>query len=232
MRGWDSKTINWYARAGKWSQYPSAILAEITPQLQRHHTVLDIGCGPGLYALALAPLVKEVLALDSKGIVLEALEKLAQHQNLTNIRCLQETWPDVKIETPVDIILSAFSGGQVMNSRHSLTSILKLGAGTVYLVAPGTYRPPFAWTQHREISAHASTTMDLLEQMDIAYTRQDLTIDFGQPVADWSEAEEFLSYFLRIPRPQALEHGRRIATPHRQGLYLPNPRNVVLIKIQ
>ncbi len=231
MRGWSSKAIDWYLRAGKWSQYPSLILAEIIPQLKPQHRVLDIGCGPGLYALALAPLVKEVLALDHWGVVLGVLEEQARQRKLTNIRCLQGTWPDVRLETPVDIVLSAFSGSRVMNSRQSLTKIMSLGADTIYLVAPGTYQPPFAWPHHIGGHSDAGATLALLAQMDIAFTRQDLSLDFGQPVEGWAEAREFLGDFLRIPQAQALEHAKSIGRPHSQGLYLPNPRNVVLIKI-
>lgn len=232
MRGWTEKNLRWYLQAGQWSQYPDGVLAKIIPRLRPHHTVLDIGCGPGLYALAIAPLVKQVLALDCSGMVLQTLGELAWKRNLPNIRCLEATWPQAEIPKPVDIVISAFSGPRVMNRRESLSKIMNLGAEIIYLVAPGQYRPPFAWPHHRETHTDADATLALLEEMGLAPAKQELLMDFGQPVMDWLEAGEFLSDFLRIPRDQALEHAKLIGKPHTQGIYLPNPRNIVLICIE
>jgi len=232
MRGWNSQTIDWYLRAGEYSQYPDKILAEIIPWLRPHHTVLDIGCGPGLYALAIAPLVRQVLAVDRLADVLATLDSLAKARGLINIRCLESSWPDTKIQEPVDVVISAFSSGKVMNNQDSIAKILALQAEVVFLVAPGQYQPPFEWTKHTDTNhPNALATLNILDQMGVNYDRRDMVIDFGQPVRDIQEATQFLAGFLGISDQEASVHAKAIASVHSQGLYLPNPRNVILITI-
>ena len=62
----------------------------ITPQT----SVLDIGAGSGRFALALAPLVKQVIAVEPNAAMLEYLRQDAQSLNLTNISYSQNTWQD------------------------------------------------------------------------------------------------------------------------------------------
>jgi len=231
MRGWNAKTIDWYLRAGEHSQYPRKILAEILPELRPYQRVLDIGCGPGLWALAMAPQVAEILALDRQSIVLDILDSLTKQRGLTNIHSQRGNWPQIEVDN-ADVVLSAFSSGGVMNSPGSIQKMLDLQPEAIYLVAPGKYSPPFAWKPHADHHPDANLTLEILGKMDIAYSQKLLEVDFGQPVRDEEEAAEFLAGFLNISREKAWRHGQRIARPHPAGLYLPNPRNVVLITIQ
>lgn len=228
MRGWNEKSIEWYLRAGEYSQYPRLVLDEIIPHLEADMTVLDIGCGPGLYALALSPLVKKIYAMDRQKIVLDTL---AGHSKASNISYLHEDWPNTTLRGPVDVIISAFGSGQTMNSKEGITAMLNLKPKLIFLVAPGDYTPPFGWHADK-FSESADRTTDLLTELGLHYATQHLRIDFGQPVRDWEEASDFLSSFLRISPTQALEHAQNIAVQHPWGLYLPNPRNAVIIKVK
>jgi SAM-dependent methyltransferase len=56
-------------------------------------TVLDIGAGGGRYALPLALVVREVLALDpSEGMLAILGQGMAEH-GITNVRLVQSRWP-------------------------------------------------------------------------------------------------------------------------------------------
>ncbi len=232
MRGWDKKTIDWYMRAGEHSQYPRLVLAEILPRLEPNFTVLDIGCGPGVYALALAPRVALILALDRSPLVLEHLSWLSQTRSLNNIRCLNASWP-CPIPEQVDVVLSALGSGEIMTGEESLGAIFALKPRLVFLVAPGQYRNPFAWQEHRPRPApDGNDTLALLARLGIPYTAKALALDFGQPVHDLAEAAEFLARFLEIPQSLAREQAEAIARPHGPGLYLPNPRNILLITLE
>lgn len=61
-----------------------AMLAAAAPR--GHERVLDAGCGTGHTALAFAPLVAEVLALDLTEAMLEQGRGLARERGLTNVR--------------------------------------------------------------------------------------------------------------------------------------------------
>lgn len=231
MRSWSKKTIDWYLRAGEHSQYPRLILEQILPRISPEHTVLDIGCGPGVYALALAPHVAQVLALDKDPGVLDNLACLADSRRLGNIACLHYVWPHALIEK-ADVIICALGSGEIM-SKDGLKAIFALIPQLVFLVAPGQYLSPFGWKRHRKRPAtNAEDTLALLDRLNASYSAQAISLDFGQPVRDMAEAAEFLADFLDIPQALAQKHAQAIALPHAHGLYLPNRRNLTLITLE
>lgn len=232
MRTWNALTIDWYLRAGQHSQYPGTILENLLPLLRPCHTVLDIGCGPGLWALAMAPHVKKVLAIDREAIVLGTLKVLSRKHGLSNICCQKAEWPEVKVQDKVHVILSAFSSGQVMTNRASITRMLSMDPELIIMVAPGDYLPPFGSSGTAGPHPSARDTIGILEEMHVSYSLHNMKLDFGQPVLNFAEAAAFLSRFLKISLREAREQAEKIALSHPHGLYLPNPRNVVLIIIQ
>ena len=53
--------------------YPTQLIESVVPLvgLCRHHRVLDLGCGPGLLAVAFAPHAREVVGIDPEPAMLE-----------------------------------------------------------------------------------------------------------------------------------------------------------------
>lgn len=232
MKAWNPKTIDWYLRAGELSQYPRLILEQIIPRLRAGDTVLDIGCGPGAYALALAPYVTRFLALDKDQEVLNNLAKIAEGRGLKNIDCLPFTWPHAPISQEVDVVICAFGSGEIMTGKDNLQAMFFLKPRLIFLVAPGSYLPPFGWQQHRRRPApEGKDTMAQLDTLNIQYTLQTFSLDFGQPVRTMAEGTEFLAQFLGLPISQAKKQAQAIALPHKDGYYLPNRRNVHLITL-
>lgn len=72
--------------------------------LDRYHflepdlDVLDIGCGPGNYALLLARRVKKVVALDPSPRMLAILQQRAAEEGITNIEPVCLAWEEVDLE--------------------------------------------------------------------------------------------------------------------------------------
>lgn len=60
--------------------------------------VLDIGSGPGNYALPMASLVKRVVALDPSPNMLAILEKRAAEQGFKNIETVNLAWEEVELD--------------------------------------------------------------------------------------------------------------------------------------
>ena len=232
MKSWNPKTIAWYMQAGEHSQYPGEIIAQILPRLRAGDTVLDIGCGPGVYALALAPYVAEYLALDKNRDVLDNVEKMAASRGLNNIDCLHYTWPHAPAVREADVIICALGSGEIMTGKDNILAMFSLRPRFVFLVAPGSYLPPFGWRQHRRRPGpEGRDTLALLDSLNVKYDVQTFSLDFGQPVETMAEAAEFLAQFLDLPPSRARELAAAIALPHSQGLYLPNRRNFLLITL-
>lgn len=66
--------------------------------LDREAEVLDIGCGPGNYALALARKVKRVVALDPSVEMLSILKSRMKEEGLENIEPVQLAWEEVDLD--------------------------------------------------------------------------------------------------------------------------------------
>ena len=233
MNSWCEQKIDWYLRAGEHSQYPSLILEEVLPWLKPEYTVLDIGCGPGVYSLTISPFVKQVLALDKDQHALNALAVQAEERHLNNISCLHQEWPQVNLGHKVDVVIGALGSGKIMTETKSLEVITTLGPQLAFLVAPGKYLPPFGWKQHRPKSAvTGKDTLSLLTQLGVNFNSKAISLDFGQPVKDMAEATEFLARFLKISPDLARGQAHSIARPHSHGLFLPNRRNLILIRLE
>jgi ubiquinone/menaquinone biosynthesis C-methylase UbiE len=72
-------------------------------------TVLDVGSGPGRFALAIAPRVAQVVALDPSRAMLTVLRREVRRQGLTNVRTVEGSWPDAARHTaPVDVAFSSY----------------------------------------------------------------------------------------------------------------------------
>jgi SAM-dependent methyltransferase len=72
-------------------------------------TVLDVGSGPGRFALAIAPRVAEVVALDPSKAMLAILRREARRRSLTNLRTVEGRWPEAAGEVdPVDVAFSSY----------------------------------------------------------------------------------------------------------------------------
>lgn len=66
--------------------------------LKRDSRVLDIGSGPGNYAIPIARRVQQVIALDPAGEMLEILRKRAVDAELTNVVAVHQAWEDVDLD--------------------------------------------------------------------------------------------------------------------------------------
>src|SRR5258708_15778505 len=69
--------------------YPAALIARTVEllRLDRHHRVMDLGCGPAQLALAFAPFCAEVIALDPEPAMLALARQAAQ--GAPNVRVVQ-----------------------------------------------------------------------------------------------------------------------------------------------
>jgi ubiquinone/menaquinone biosynthesis C-methylase UbiE len=88
-------------------------------QIDKSDTVLDVACGPGLLACALAPYVQKVTGIDLVPAMIETARKSQQEQNLPNIE-----WKIGDI-SPLPFEDSSFS---VVVCRYAFHHFLKPGA--------------------------------------------------------------------------------------------------------
>ena len=75
--------------------------------------VLDIGAGPGTLAIPLAPLVKEITAVEPGAGMIAALRERAKKEGIRNITTVQKIWEDVDpardLDGPYDLVIASLS---------------------------------------------------------------------------------------------------------------------------
>lgn len=139
---WDDKAPSFSAKVSQPSPYTDAFIARM--HLRPGDTLLDVGCGPGILALRLAPKVQRLYGLDYSSGMLQCLEANAQAAGLTNITPIHLSKEDSWHNVPVcDIVVSSRSG----LDRDLATLFAKLSAHarrSVYftILADGHFNPP------------------------------------------------------------------------------------------
>ena len=111
---WDRKANARRYNGGSKGEFDTRVKMTIAGlPLDRNARVLDIGAGPGTLALPIAPLVREVAAVEpGKGMV-AILKENMQNEGITNIGCVQKLWEDVDTDTdlaaPYDLVIASLS---------------------------------------------------------------------------------------------------------------------------
>ncbi|HEX3001535.1 MAG TPA: class I SAM-dependent methyltransferase [Methanoregula sp.] len=111
---WDKKENAERYDATSRSEYDPRIRLTLAGLEVSHNSrVLDIGAGTGTLAIPLAPLVKEVTAVEPGAGMVSILEERAAKEGITNISCVPKRWEDVDIKRdlsgPYDTVVASLS---------------------------------------------------------------------------------------------------------------------------
>ncbi len=135
---WDPRARR-FARRTAGTAEGDPLLARVRGVAGSDTDVLDVGCGPGRFALALAPGVARVVGVDPSPVMLTLLRRQARRQGLGNVTTMTGRWQDVEIE-PFDVGLCSYVLPLIEDAR---TFLAKLDAACrdhafVYLSAMST----------------------------------------------------------------------------------------------
>ncbi|HEX2699452.1 MAG TPA: methyltransferase domain-containing protein [Acidimicrobiales bacterium] len=85
-------------------------------------TVLDVGAGPGRFALALAPRVRHVVAVDASAAMVAIVDKQARRMRLANVDALVGRWPDVDV-APASVSVCSYVLPLVADAKRFLAKL-------------------------------------------------------------------------------------------------------------
>jgi len=151
-RHFEDSTHNWdrkenaerYSESSK-SEFDARVKMTIAGlAINRKSRVLDIGAGPGTLALPLAPLVREITAVEpGKGMV-RLLRENMRKEGIANITCIEKHWEDIDIDqdldAPYDVVLSSLS----LTMEDLRTALAKMDtASSRYVYLFWFAEPPF-----------------------------------------------------------------------------------------
>jgi SAM-dependent methyltransferase len=98
--------------------------------------VLDIGAGPGTLAIPLAPLVREITAVEPGAGMVEVLKSHAERDGIRNITCVQKLWEHVDLSrdlsAPYDVVIASLSL-TMHDIREALKKMDAASSGSIHL---------------------------------------------------------------------------------------------------
>lgn len=103
---WDARADRFAARGGV-AEADDPLVAPLRRALRPTDTVLDVGAGTGRFALAVAPHVARVVALDPSTAMLSRLEEGARERGLSNVTCVHGDWLTADVG-PADVVVCAY----------------------------------------------------------------------------------------------------------------------------
>lgn len=102
---WDRRARRFASRvAGTAGRDP--FLARVRRRVGSATTVVDVGAGPGRFALALAPRAHEVIAVDPSREMLSLLRSEARRLGVGNVRTVTGRWEEV--EASGDVVICSY----------------------------------------------------------------------------------------------------------------------------
>jgi SAM-dependent methyltransferase len=108
--------------------------------------VLDIGTGPGTYAVPFAVRGCRVTAVEPSPVMREALAENMREQNAKNILVIPKRWEDVTVQElgePFDVVIASYSL-TMMDIGKALAKMMDCCTGTIHLF---WFLTPPAWVQ-------------------------------------------------------------------------------------
>ena len=108
--------------------------------------VLDIGAGPGTYAIPLAARGCQVTVIEPSPVMRELLEARLQKEKISNVNIIPKRWEDLKaseLGMPFDVVIASFSL-TMMDIGEALERMQECCRGTVHLF---WFLTPPAWVQ-------------------------------------------------------------------------------------
>ncbi|MCL2679212.1 MAG: class I SAM-dependent methyltransferase [Dehalococcoidia bacterium] len=226
---WSDQSIRWFLDASSYTGFHKELAGKIAPYLEPSDTLGDIGCGLGRIDLELAPHVTSLTAIDINEVVIAQLQYDANRLELHNLhaRCADVT----ALADVFDVVIMSFFGKSVTESeyrqfcrRRAIRIVNAENSGHLYP------------DNHRQTSKDTAPMVQYeLEKQGYRYQFLTHTIEFGQPLRSWQDAEQFVLYNApKITAEESCTFLQENATQTGRSdfpIYIPNPKDIGIFVI-
>ncbi|MCL1917751.1 MAG: tRNA (guanine-N(7)-)-methyltransferase [Peptococcaceae bacterium] len=227
---WNEQSIQWFLDASAYTGFHHQLAMRIVPYLEADDTLCDIGCGLGRLDLELAPHVSSLTAVDVDEKVIVKLQRdviLSGFQNL-HARCTDAT----EVKGLFDVVLMSFFGGSGSGMEDSYRLCCRRLVRVVNAENKGNLYPG---SHRKTVKKTIPIVQQELSDQGYRYELVTDTIEFGQPLRSWQDAEQFVLYNA----PEATDkevndflHENAERTKQDEfPIYLPNPKDVGIFVI-
>ena len=186
---WNEQSIRWFHNASEYTGYHKRLAEILLRHISQGGSLCDIGCGAGLIDFELAPYLARLTCVDISPEAIGAVERHARRLGLNNIStlCMDASG----LEGEWDTVMALFHGGENVISKY-----FHLAKEQLILAAHGTLQGNFA-PDGRKVTKcfDVRGIQDYLDRQGIRYSLQQLTLEYGQPLTDLSDAEAFVTAY-------------------------------------
>ncbi len=243
-RDWTEQQIKYYYGGIKYSDYPQVFWDMMLPHMEGASTLIDIGCGPGAFALTAAAAGLKVQAVDISSGNLKALREQIKYRQLSNIEIVHADWLEAVIKKS-EVAVCAYSFGGSIGTLEGVKKIIASTEKVAFLVSPcererGDFlskelyvkcgiTPSSFSGDHRDILGAFEKLQQPVKWEIVAY-------DFGMPIESRDEIKPCAIYLadkLGLPDVDLVEKHIKSILTVRKGLYwVPNPKKSAIITWQ
>jgi SAM-dependent methyltransferase len=135
---WDRRARNFH-RATKETPGEDPLFLRLREIVTPQTTILDVGAGTGRFALALAPLVQHVTAVEPNAAMLGYLQQDAAERQLSNISYIPATWQDAPDDLTADIVICSHVLYSIRDVDTFLTKMRKATRQSCYVYMRATH---------------------------------------------------------------------------------------------
>ena len=227
---WKKDMVSFMKDASEYGRFHAILAEKLRPFLPEGAQLCDAGCGLGYLTLALAPLCRQVTAVDVSSAALDVLRQNLQKRGITNVEVCCRAIADATPARPYDAM--------VFCSFGQIDEILRVSAqqcrGTVLIAKKVRTAPRFGVQGRRLHHESAEQARAALTARGIPFEMQLHNIPLGQPFRTVDDAVRFFALYnpgCEIDRAWVEE---RLTRTEREDFpyYLPEQGRVALLALR
>ena len=205
---WTPGKIESYKQASEYSSFHKKLSVLAEPYLDKGWSLADIGCGPGLLALQLAPMVASIDAIDNDRVAIDDLTARLDDVALTSKSIADRIRPrlasigDLKGES-WDAVSTCFFGV----NEEVLEAALPLAKRRAFIFMhgrPDADGPLAAMNDGNKFSA--SEMEAFLKRNKFVFKKSVMEMQFGQPFRKIEDIHSFLEEYKEFFEIQGAEY--------------------------
>ena len=187
MLVWTPDTVRFQRDAAQYGTYHKTLATHLAAYLPPDAHICDAGCGLGDLSRALAPYCKCVTAVDSSALALAVLRENRPENVEIREADIFTLLPAGRYDAMIFCFFAAMDDALLLAKKHCRGKVIVIKRG---------------WTQHRFSPQNESARRDACKEAEqylrtrgISFSREDLTLDMGQPFRSKEDAVRFFAAY-------------------------------------
>jgi hypothetical protein len=224
---WEKDMILFMRNASEYGDYNRNLAEKMLPWLSADAHICDAGSGLGYLALALAPHVGQVTAVERNPDAAGVLAENCKNLGISNVTSRCGAIADVIPQTPYDAMVFCFFG-----RRREILKLAKQQCRNDVFVFTRNYDSHrFSAGSHRSGFEGYPEFSEDLKQLGIPVHKETFTLEFGQPFRNLEDASRFFLLYSKDQNKDVLTQDfiRSQLTPTGREdfpVYMPHQKHV------